>query len=115
MKEFVTANGRTFECTNVATGLNTITLTMENQNRDELETFFRTVTGLTVSMEGEGEPHGVYTEPDYVLKYKSITSYEDGTVAVTMHMKDEEERRLDALEESQAEQDTVIAEIMYGN
>lgn len=31
MKEFVTANGRTFECENVTTGLDTITMTMGNE------------------------------------------------------------------------------------
>lgn len=111
MKEFVTADGRTFECENVTTGLNSITMTMENQDADDLEAFFRGVTELTVAFEGEEEPHGVYTEPQFSLAYKCVTRFEDGTSAVTMHIKNETERRLDALEKTQKIQDGAIMEL----
>lgn len=118
MKEFVTANNRIFECTSVATGLNSITMKMENQDADDVEAFFRDVTGLTVTFEGEEAPHGVYTEPRFSLAFESITKFEDGSVAVTMHIKSEIERRLDALEAGQkaleteqAVQNGAIAEI----
>lgn len=58
------------------------------------------------------EPHGIYKN----LKLESVsTNAEDGSVSVTMRIKSEIEIRLDALEQSQAEQDSVLAEIMYGN
>ncbi len=115
MKEFVTANGRVFECTNVNTRTGYIRMTMENQDRDGLEAFFRDVTALTVAFEGAGEPHGVYTRPDYVLEYKSTTSYGDGSVAVTMKILTQQEVDVADLKQSQAEQDELLAELMFGN
>lgn len=107
MKEFVTANGSTFACADITTGINSITFTMQNQDADELESFFRDVTELTVTYEGEEKPHGTYKD----LKYKSITKYEDGSVSVTMRIKDETEKRLDALEASQEIQNGAIMEL----
>lgn len=131
MKEFVTANGRIFECSNVTTGLDSITMKMENQDADDVEAFFRDVTGLTVSFEKEiglsgytevggkepvlDEPHGVYAEPEFSLAFESITKFENGSIAVTMHIKNEIERRLDALEEGQSIQNGAIAELAKMN
>lgn len=115
MKEFVKANGRTFACREIKTRINAITLVMENQDRDELEAFFRGVTGCTVHMEGEEKPHGIYTEPDFVLRFHSIATFEDGSVAITMRILTEQEMDLAALKESQAEQDELLAELMFGN
>lgn len=111
MKEFVTANGRIFECSSVTTGINSITLRMENQDADDVEAFFRDVTELTVTFEGEEEPHGVYAEPQFSLAFESITKFEDGSIAVTMHIKSEIERRLDALEAGQELQNGAIDEL----
>lgn len=127
MKEFVTANGRIFECSKVTTGADFITLTMENRDADDIEAFFRDVKGLTVSFgSGSGlsgyseggdqdpvleEPHGVYEEPQFSLSFESVTKFEDGSVAVTMHIKNEIERRLDALEEGQELQNGAIDEL----
>lgn len=123
MKEFVTAKGIIFECTNVTTEINSITMTMENQDVDDIEAFFRDVKELTVSFEKTKdpdeyreelvleEPHGIYTEPRFSLAFESITKYEDGSIAVTMHIKSEIERRLDALEEGQEIQNGAIADL----
>lgn len=125
MKEYVTANDRIFECENVITGLDSITLKMKNQDADDVEAFFRDVKGLTVSFEKEGglslekddqgpeleEPHGVYKEPRFSLSFESITKFEDGSIAVTMHIKNEIERRLDALEAGQELQNGAIDEL----
>lgn len=123
MKEFVTANGRIFECTRVTTEINSITMTMENQDVDDVEAFFRDVKELTVSFEKTKdpdeyreelvleEPHGIYTEPRFSLAFESITKYEDGSIAVTMHIKSEIERRLDALEKGQEIQNGAIADL----
>lgn len=111
MKEFVTANGRIFECSSVTTGIDSITLRMENQDADDVEAFFRDVTAFTVAFEDEPEPHGIYEEPQFSLSFESITKFEDGSIAVTMHIKNEIERRLDALEESDKIQNGAIMEL----
>lgn len=111
MKEFVTANGRIFECSDITTGINSITFRMENQDADDVEAFFRDVTAFTVAFEDELEPHGVYEEPQFSLSFESITKFEDGSIAVTMHIKNEIERRLDALEAGQELQNGAIDEL----
>lgn len=108
MKEFVTANGTTYECKNVTTGLDSITFTMDGYTANELMAAFANVSELTTSFEGEEKPHGVY---EY-LKLESVsTNADDLSVSVTMHIKSETERRLDALEEGQEIQDGAIMEI----
>ena len=45
---------------------------------------------------------------------ESATVYEDGRVMVTMHMKSATELRFESLEQTQAEQDEVLAELLGG-
>lgn len=97
MKEFLEANGNIYECESVTTGIDSITFTIANGNATDLEQAFRTVSSLTTTLEGEENPSGYYDH----LKFDSITTHEDGSVSVTMHIKGEVERRLDALEEGQ--------------
>ena len=99
MKEFVTANGKTFACESVLTQPGVILFTVEGYGADYLEAFFREVTGLTVSFEGEEKPHGYYTEPGFSLAYQSVEKHADGTVTVRMRVKTEQEKRLDRMEE----------------
>ena len=105
MKEFITANGITYEGTNVSTGTGSIAFTTGEYNAAELEPFFRGVSEIKVSDTKLGEPYGNF--PD--LKFESITTNEDGSVTVAMRIKSEIERRLDALEESQRAQDEAIS------
>lgn len=120
MKEFVTANGRIFECVNITTGLDSIMLTMENQDANDLLVAFGDVSELTVSFEKQKEsleegfgldleePHGVYEN----LKLESVsTNVENETVSVTMHIKSKIEIRLDRLEEVQEIQNGAIDEL----
>lgn len=108
MKEFVTANGTTYECKNVTTGLDSITFTMDGYTANDLMAAFADVSELTTSFEGEVEPHGVYNH----LKLESVsTNTDDLSVSVTMHIKNETERRLDALEESQELQNGAIMDL----
>lgn len=152
MKEFVAANGRIFECENVNTGIDSVTIifatlnegavecvnaateynpkkiVLESRNADEIETLFRSVTEMIVSFgkykmpeedfaeENEKdlileEPHGFYEEPQFSLSFESVTKFEDGTLAVTMHIKSEIERQLDALKKGQKLQDEAIIEL----
>lgn len=120
MKEFAAANGIIYECKNVTTGLDSITMTMENQTADEMIAAFECVSELTVSFEKNNdsllgdhelvldEPHGIYKN----LKLESVsTNVLDGSVSVTMHIKNEIERRLDALEAGQELQNGAIDEL----
>lgn len=107
MKELLTANGKTYECTNVTTSLDSITFTMQGRAADELILDFETVSELTVAFENS-EPHGVYKN----LKLESVTTHaQDGSVSVTMHIKNDTEIRLDALEEGQEIQNAAIEEL----
>lgn len=120
MKEFVTANGTTYECKNVTTGIDSITFTVDGYTANDLMAAFADVSELTVSFEKQKEswddstdivledPHGIYKN----LKLESVsTNVEDGSVSVKMHIKNEIERRLDALEEGQALQDGAIMDL----
>lgn len=106
MKELVTANGQTFACESVLTQPGMILLTAEGYEADYLEAFFREVTELTVSFEGEEKPHGNYTEPEFSLAYQSVEKHADGTVTVRMRIKTEQEKRLDRMEERLAALET---------
>jgi len=120
MKEFVTANEKIYECSNVTTGIDSITMTMENQIANDMIAEFDGVTELTVSFEKKKEeweedlglvledPHGIYKN----LKLESVTTnVNDGSVSVTMHIKSDIEMRLDALETGQELQDGAIMEL----
>lgn len=120
MKEFVTANGNIYACKSISTGLDSITMTMENQTANEMIEEFANVSELTVSFEKQSdslledhefsleEPHGIYKN----LRLESVsTNVEDGSVSVKMHIKSEIERRLDALEEGQELQNGAIDEL----
>lgn len=107
MKEFVTANETTYECKNVTTGLDSITMTMDGYTASDLMAAFSDVSELTTAFEGE-EPHGIYKN----LKLESVTTNaEDSSVSVKMHIKSEIEMRLDALEEGQEIQNGAIADL----
>lgn len=107
--EFVKANGAEYACRSVATGISSITFSMEGQELADVEKAFRPVTELTVADENN-EVYGVYKN----LSFESATAYGDGTVMVTMHIKSKTELRLENLEQTQAEQDEVLAELLGG-
>lgn len=114
--EYITANGTKYECQTVTTSTNSISFTMEGQEFEIINVAFQKVTELTVSNEHE-ETYGTYSG----ITFESATVYADGIIEVVMHIPSEIELRLAALEESnaelntsQAEQDEIIAELMYG-
>ena len=107
--EYITANGTKYECQNVTTSTNSISFTMEGQEIDTISTAFKDVTELKVSNESE-EVYGTYSN----LMFESATVYKDGSITVVMHIPSATEVRLKSLESSQAEQDELIAEIMFG-
>ena len=107
--EFVKANGAEYTCKAVVTGVDSITFSMEGQAVADMEEAFRPVTELTVADENK-EVYGIYKN----LSFESATAYGDGTVMVTMHIKSKTELRLENLEQTQAEQDEVLAELLGG-
>lgn len=107
--EFVKANGAEYACKAVVTGVDSITFSMEGQAVADMEKAFRPVTELTVADENK-EVYGVYKN----LSFESATAYGDGRVMVTMHIKSETELRFESLEQTQAEQDEVLAELLGG-
>ena len=107
--EYITANGVEYACKAVVTGVDSISFSIEGQAVADIEKAFRPVTELTVSG-GDGEVYGTYEN----LSFESATVYEDGRVMVTMHMKSATELRLESLEQTQAEQDEVLAELLGG-
>lgn len=120
MKEIVKIGTETFECTKVSTGINNITLTMPG-SIDKLSEIYgaaKSSTSLTVSDSPDGMPYGIYDH--LVFQSATIqTEYDDNNeaydaVVITFHSPNETERKIAALEHSQAEQDEAIAEIMFG-
>lgn len=107
--EFVKANGAEYACKAVVTGVGNISFSMEGQAVADIEEAFRPVAELTVSGEDK-EVYGTYEN----LSFESATVYEDGTVMVTMHIKSKTELRFESLEQTQAEQDEVLAELLGG-
>lgn len=107
--EFIKANGVEYACKAVVTGVDSISFSMEGQAVADIEKAFRPVTELTVSGEDK-EVYGTYKN----LSFESATAYGDGTVMVTMHIKSKTELRFESLEQTQAEQDEVLAELLGG-
>lgn len=107
--EYITANGVEYACKAVVTGVDSITFSMEGQAVADIEAAFRPVTELTVAGEDK-KIYGTYKN----LSFESATVYEDGSTMVTMHIKSDTELRLESLEQTQAEQDEVLAELLGG-
>ena len=107
--EFVKVNGVEYAYSSVITGIDSISFLIVHQKVADMEEAFRPVTELTVAGEDK-KIYGTYKN----LSFESATVYEDGTVMVTMHIKSKTELRFESLEQTQAEQDEVLAELLGG-
>lgn len=107
--EFVKVNGVEYAYSSVITGIDSISFLLMEQKVADIEKAFRPVTELTVAGEDK-KIYGTYKN----LSFESATVYEDGTVMVTMHIKSKTELRFESLEQTQAEQDEVLAELLGG-
>ena len=111
MNEIITANGVKYITQNLNTGLNTISFTVQGLTADEAEAAFRNVTSLTVGIdETEDSVYGEFPN----VTYESITKDAEDNITVTMHIPTKTELQIADLQESQAEQDEVIATMMFG-
>lgn len=121
MKEFVTANGATYECKNAETGINGITLAITGQSAADMKAVFSGVSEISLSYgkyeeDEEGnqklvleKPHGIYKNLKLAYAGEDV---EDGSAIVTMRIKSEIEIRLDRLEEVQEIQNGAIDELV---
>lgn len=107
--EYIKTNGAEYAYSSVITGIDSISFLIVHQKVADMEEAFRPVTELTVADENK-EVYGVYKN----LSFESATAYGDETVMVTMHIKSETELRFESLEQTQAEQDEVLAELLGG-
>ena len=107
--EFVKVNGVEYAFSSVITGIDSISFLIMQQKVADMEAAFRPVTELTVADEDK-KIYGTYKN----LSFESATVYEDGSTMVTMHIKSDTEIRLESLEQTQAEQDEVLAELLGG-
>ncbi len=108
MNEIITANDVEYTAKNVTTEIDTISFTLL-EPMDDPEAAFRETKSLTVG-DTEGTAYGQYPE----VKYESLTIAADGSVTITMHILTKTEKAIRELQVSQAEQDEVIAEMLYG-
>lgn len=108
MNEIITANGVEYAVKNVNTGINTISFTLL-EPMDDSEAAFKETKSLTVG-DTKGTAYGQY--PD--VEYESLTIAADGKITITMHILTNTEKAVKELQVSQAEQDEVLAEILYG-
>jgi hypothetical protein len=106
--EYITANGTEYECQTVTTATDGISFTVDG-NVSEVATAFGEVTSLTVAGEDK-EVYGVYD--NLTFSYAMVDS--DSVVTVFMSIKSDAEQRIETLEQTQTEQDELIAGIMFG-
>lgn len=109
LTEIITADGIDYTVQNTSTGLNTISFVVQKMTANEAETIFRNTVSLTVNSE-DGGVYGEY--PD--VKFESLAIGADEGITVTMHILTEAEKQIRDFQISQAEQDEVIAELLYG-
>ena len=116
LNEIITADGIDYVVQNISTGLNTISFVVQKMTVYEAEAVFRNVTALTVKPV-DGEVYGEYP----IVSYASVLKDADGTVTITMRIPThieleiaELQKSQAATDKSQAEQDEVIAELLYG-
>ncbi len=111
MNEIITANGVKYTVQNLNTRLNTISFMVQGLTVEDAEAAFRNVASLTVGTnEAEDIVYGEYPN----VTYESITKDAEDNITVTMHIPTKTEMQIAELQESQAEQDEVIATMMFG-
>ena len=107
--EYVIIGEENYKTESVTTGINNISFTLADMAIvDAVEAFFD-VTELKVSG-ADLQPYGIYKN----LTFKSAKVDAEGLVTVEFHIASAEEIRIATLEQTQAEQDEVIAELIGG-
>lgn len=107
--EYVIAAEDSYKTASVTTGLNSIAFTLSDMPIADAVSKFASVTELDVSG-ADLQPYGVYRN----LTFASAEVDAAGIVTVRFSITSDADVRLAALEQSQAEQDEVIAELIGG-
>lgn len=107
--EYVIIGEDNYKTESVTTGTDSIGFSLSDMTIADAVTKFSGVTELKVSG-ADLEPYGVYEN----LTFKSAAVNADGLVTVVFHIASAEEVRIAKLEQTQAEQDEVIAELIGG-
>lgn len=107
--EYVIAAGESYKTASVTTGLNSIAFTLSDMPIADAVSKFASVTELDVCG-ADLQPYGVYRN----LTFASAEVDAAGLVTVRFSITSDADARLAALEQSQAEQDEVIAELIGG-
>lgn len=107
--EYITVNGTKYECQNLTTSTDAISITLTGQDIAAVTESFKNETELTVS-NGENEVYGIYSN----LTFRSATVYADDSILVVMHIPSAEELWKTKMEASQAEQDEILAGLLLG-
>lgn len=108
--EYVIVNEERIACSSVTTNSDSISFTVANGDVAALKEKFKAVTEIEIAPSEDASSYGVYAD----LSFVSATIYANDDVTVVMHIPSAEEKRISALEKSQAEQDETIAEIAFG-
>ena len=114
MNEIITANGVKYTVQNLNTGLNTISFMVQGLTVEDAEAAFRNVVSLTIGTIGTDEAEDIVYGEYPNVTYESITKDAEDNITVTMHIPTKTELQIAELQESQAEQDEVIATMMFG-
>lgn len=114
MNEIITANGVKYTVQNLNTRLNTISFMVQGLTVEDAEAAFRNVVSLTIGTIGTDEAEDIVYGEYPNVTYESITKDAEDNITVTMHIPTKTELQIAELQESQAEQDEVIATMMFG-
>ena len=107
--EYVISGEENYQTESIATGTDNISFVLANMAIADAVTKFSSATELKVSG-ADLEPYGIYQN----LTFASATVNSAGLVTVTFHIASAEEIRIATLEQTQAEQDEVVAELIGG-
>lgn len=107
--EYVIIGEENYKTESVNTGTDSIGFVLADMEISDVVEKFSGVTELKVSGDNL-EPYGIYEN----LTFKSATVDTNGLVTVDFHIANAEEIRIANLEQTQTEQDEVIAELIGG-
>lgn len=113
MKKILTANGRDFEFEQMETHIGRIIFTQAGGSADEMAAFFDGVPELCTYLETEENGRKICGTFEN-LRFERASVNADGTVDVAMRILSQQEIEMETLKESQAEQDEMLAGLMYG-
>lgn len=107
--EYVVVGAKNYKTVSITTGLSSIAFTLSDMPVDDAVSKFSDVKELDVSG-ADLQPYGAYRN----LTFASATVNAAGLVTVRFSIASATDVRLSVLEQSQAEQNVVIADVLYG-